>query len=163
MSQSLNHKSIILYFQLFRELVVQFPLLWPAKEGFIYISRKDKSSSNILYNDSEEYLSSGWHTRVYTSIRVVFSQYLYKITTLERMYLFAPIERVCLLSKYHQPENFVSFFGIFLSYVKVILYIPEYISRKMKASPNILYNDFREAFTFRYIFGCLSFLHICLL
>ena len=34
------------------------------------------------------------------------------------MYLFALIERACLLSKYHQPENFVSLFGTFLSYVK---------------------------------------------
>ena len=43
---------------------------------------------------------------------------LYKITTLEKMYLFALIERACLLSKYRQPENFVSLFGIFLFYTK---------------------------------------------
>jgi len=37
-----------------------------------------------------------------------------------------------------------------------IYIIPEYISRKMKASPNILYNDYGEAFTFT----CMSISHL---
>ena len=40
--------------------------------------------------------------------------------------------------------------------------IPEYISRKMKASPNILYNDYGVTFTFSCIFRCLPFT-FCLL
>ena len=40
--------------------------------------------------------------------------------------------------------------------------IPEYISRKMKASPNILYNDYGVTFTFSCIFRCLPFSFYCL-
>jgi hypothetical protein len=40
--------------------------------------------------------------------------------------------------------------------------IPEYISRKMKASPNILYNDYGVTFTFSCIFRCLPFTFYCL-
>ena len=36
-------------------------------------------------------------------------------------------------------------------------YIPGHISRKMKVSPNILYNNSGEAFIFGYISGCISF------
>ena len=67
-----------------------------------YISRKYKSSANILYNDYAEDLSSGYIYTTYARIHTI----------------------------------------------------------EMKASANFYIIDYAEAFTFRYISGCLSFM-IC--